>query len=99
VFERLKNFFKPKTKHKFSDVLETVITDERIDVEHKETGDVYSFNIGHTSGGRWFALTDEKQVPKFCFEASDRDDAYARGVEGMNFYFTYIDTKEQNDHS
>jgi hypothetical protein len=85
-------WLKPK-KRTFTEGLDTVVTDERVDVEHKSTGRTYSFNIGSTTDGKWFALTDETQKPKFCFEAVDRDDAYARGVEALNFYFKHLDTE------
>jgi hypothetical protein len=88
------NLFKPKkTEKQFLGEVTTVITDERIDLDHKGTGKSYSFWIGHTTDNQWFAITDETQSPRFCLDAEDRDEAYTRGVAALNSYFKYLDTK------
>lgn len=74
--------------------LETITTEETVALEHKATGNVYKFSIGKTSGGVYYALTDPEQRPKFCFEADDRDDAYQKGVDAINFYMENVLTNE-----
>jgi hypothetical protein len=70
--------------------LETITTEETVALEHKASGKVYKFSIGKTSSGTYFALTDPEQRPKFCFEADDRDDAYQKGVDAINFYMENV---------
>lgn len=99
MLDWLWNWFKPKAKdHRFLDVT-TVTTEERIDIEHKISGDTYSFYVATSSDGKWYAITDETQTPKFCLVADDRDEAYTRGVDALNSYFTHLDAKAFNDHS
>jgi hypothetical protein len=95
MFDWIIDYFKPKPKPKtFLGDTTIVITDERIDLEHKGTEQIYSFWIAHSADGAWYAITDETQNPKFCLVVEDRDQAYSRGVEALNSYFTYLDHKE-----
>lgn len=74
--------------------LDTITTEETVELEHKATGNRYRFSIGKTSSGQYFALTDPEQRPKFCFPADDRDDAYTKGVDAINFYMENVLTDE-----
>ena len=93
MFETLIDFFKPKKPTKtFLGETTTVITEERIELAHDDQ--TYSFFIGSSSDGQWFAITDETQSPKFCLVAEDRDDAQTRGIEALNSYFKYLESKK-----
>lgn len=83
----LRRFWRQKKKDTFipQDRL-TITTEESITLQIKASGQNFTFSIGKDDNGTYYALTDPYIIPKFCFPAETRDEAYTKGIDAVNFY-------------
>lgn len=68
----------------------TVTTQECITLTIPASGQQISFSLGTDENGTWYALTDPHIIPKFCFQAETREEAYTKGVDAINYYATDV---------
>lgn len=68
----------------------TITTEESITLEIRATGNQITFSLGKDENGTWYALTDPHVIPKFCFSAESKDEAYTKGVDAINYYIENV---------
>lgn len=81
----LRRFWRQKKSPKIPKEHLTVKTEECITLT-LPNGNQISFSLGVDENGTWYALTDPQLIPKFCFQAETRDEAYTKGVDAIDFY-------------
>lgn len=85
----LRRFWRQKKSPKIPKERLTVKTDECITLE-LPNGNQISFSLGVDENGTWYALTDPHIIPKFCFQAESKDEAYIKGVDAINYYIENV---------